>query len=68
MLSWPGVNRVRAKLRGLLFHHLGEPGLTCPHADNDRIAAIRTNRSFRRGNYINHMAAAALVRNVRSTE
>src|SRR5208282_3125885 len=38
----------------------------CPHADNDRIEAIRTNPSPPRNNYINHIAAAALARNVRS--
>src|SRR5208282_634021 len=36
----------------------------CPHADNDRIAAIRTNQSPPRGSYINHLVAAALARNV----
>jgi hypothetical protein len=41
------------------------PEASCPHADNDRIAAIRTNQSPPRGNYINHIAAAALARNVR---
>jgi hypothetical protein len=38
----------------------------CPHADNDRIAAIRTNQALPRGNYINHIAAEALARSVRS--
>ena len=32
----------------------------------DRIEAIRTNQSPPRGNYINHIAAEALARNVRS--
>ena len=37
----------------------------CPHADNDRIAAIQMNQSPPQGNYINHIAPAVLVRNVR---
>jgi len=36
------------------------------HADKDRIAAIQTNRSPPRRNYINHLLAEALARNVRS--
>ena len=37
------------------------PEVSCPQADNDRIAASQTNQSHPRGNYINHIAAAALA-------
>src|SRR5208337_2432136 len=36
------------------------PEVRCPHADNDRIAAIRTNQSPPRGNYINHIASTSI--------
>ncbi len=66
-VSNPGeVTTVRIKLlevvlpKGRLYTEV-----RCPHADNDRIAAIRTNQSPPRGSYINHLVAAALARNVR---
>jgi hypothetical protein len=48
--------------------HRLNPEISRPHADNDRIAAIRTNESPPRRNCINHITAAALAENVRSTK
>jgi len=50
----------------LFLQNTGATQISCPHADNDRIAAIRTNESSPRCNCINHITAAALAEKVRS--
>ena len=58
------VSEVAGRASKVLPKSRRYPEVPCPHADNDRIVAIRTNQTPPQGNYINHIAETALARNV----